>query len=234
LIFRNGVHVFDSSLSPPSIQSQDDEADNGPPSPPLVTHLFQVSQTAIGSLHVIVGPHPSGFGTVEERHHLVEFLGAEHCQRPSQVGIGQILRVFDQSRAAARRLMGTLFWVEQTVDLKHKIPQHPRLGQVAKDLAEPAAFSPIEVFGSGHDQVAMFPDEVRLFLLGVPSAGSGSLLLLTWSPTASLGTAFLIELTSKPSKGVKDTVIDILDDVEDAELMASIRQQFSQESWVQV
>jgi hypothetical protein len=54
---------------------------------------------------------------VEERHHLVEFLGAKHCQRPSQVGIGQILRVFDQSRAAERRLMGALFWVEQTVDL---------------------------------------------------------------------------------------------------------------------
>ena len=64
--------------------------------------------------------------------------------------IGQVLRVFDHSRPAAHCLMVTLFWVEQPVDLKHKIPQHPRLSQVAKDLAQPATFSPIKVFRSGH------------------------------------------------------------------------------------
>jgi hypothetical protein len=171
---------------------------------------------------------------MEERHHLVELLSPEHPQRLGQVGIGSVPSDFDQGGSTAPRLMRTLLRIEQAVDQKHEVPQHPRLRQIAKHLTEPESLSAIEVFGTGYEQVAMFPDEVRLLLLGRPLTLAVPLLVLAWPAPASLGAAFLGELASEPSQGVADVDIDVLDDVEDAKLVTGSRPEFCQESRVKV
>ena len=226
--------LFDNPLVPPTVQSQDDKADNGPPPSPFVPHLFKVPQLAVGSFHMIIGSHLFGLRAVEERHHLVELLGVEHRQCLGQVWIRQVPRIFDQRRTTATGLMRTLLGVEQTVDLQHEASKRPRRWQVAKDSAQQASLPTIEVFGAGHDQVTMLPNEVRLLLLGLPLAFAAPLLVLARSAPTSLTPAFLGELASEPSQRIEDMGIDVLDDVEDAELMAGGGPDLSQDSWVKV
>jgi len=130
--------------------------------------------------------------------------------------------------------MRTLLRVEQTVDVEYEVPKHPRLGQNPKYLTEPASLLTIEMFRASHDQVAMLPHEVCLLLLGFPLAFAVPLLVLARTAPASLPSAFLSEFASEPSQGIEDMGIDVLDDVEDAELMPGGRPDISQDCWVKI
>jgi len=101
-------------------------------------------------------------------------------------------------------------------------------------LAEPASLAAIEVFGSGRDQMAMLPDEVPLLLPGLALASAGAFLGLAGPTAASLASAFLGEFASESSQGIEDVGVDVLEDVEDAELMAGLGPEFGEEFGVEI
>jgi|SRR5271157_1582166 len=45
-------------LLPITVHQQDQESHQGPPLPPLVSHLLLIPQLVVDPLHMIVGPHP--------------------------------------------------------------------------------------------------------------------------------------------------------------------------------
>lgn len=124
--------------------------------------------------------------------------------------------------------------IERAVDLEHEVAQHPRLGQVRKHLTEPASFSAVEIFGAGHEQIAMLPDEVGLILLGLLLTAAGSLLGSAGSTPTPLASSLGGEFATHPSQGIEDVGIDVLEDVKDAQLMASLGPKVCQELRVEV
>lgn len=130
--------------------------------------------------------------------------------------------------------MRALVGVEQAIDRQDKFAQSEKLWQIAKHLTEPASFAAVEVFGPTDDQMPMLPDEVGLLLLRFALTGAGSFLRFaqtTASPSASAGAS--MPTTQTPDR-VKDTIVDVLDDMEDAELVAGVRPDLGQQFGVEV
>jgi len=228
-----GFSLGGDSLLVPAIESQDDEADNRASPSPFVTPFLKVSQPTVGPFDMVVGPHPFGGRAVEEGHHLVELVAAEHRHCLGPVGNVPVPRVFDPSGSTASRLVGTLLGIEQAVNREDELPQGAEGRQGLEHLAEPASLTAVEVFGSGCDQMAMLPDEVSLLLLGFTPAGLGALLSLGGSAPSARTSAFLGELASESSQGIEDRGVDVFEDVEDAELMAGMGPEFGEEFGVE-
>ena len=149
-------------------------------------------------------------------------------------GVGLVPSVLAQGSTTAPRLMGSLVRVEQSADREYELTQHPRRQQVAEHPARPESSSAVEVFGTGHQQVARLPHEVRLLLLGRPQTLAVPLLILGRPAPTTLPSAPSGELASEPSQGIEDVGIDVLDDMEDAELVAGVGPQFRQDRGVEV
>lgn len=83
-------------LTVPTIDGQDDEADDGPAPVPFVAHFLEIAPLAIDAFHVIVGADLLACRTVQVDDHFVELVGCHYVQGLGQVGIGKERRVLDE------------------------------------------------------------------------------------------------------------------------------------------
>src|SRR5580704_3093655 len=90
------------------------------------------------------------------------------------------------------------------------------------------------MLGTSHDEIAMLPDEVGLFLAGLPAASPCPLLRLARSSPPSLASASLGQLASESSQGIEHADVDVFEDMKDTQLMAGIGPEFGQQFRVEV
>jgi hypothetical protein len=75
------------------------------------------------------------------------------------------------------------------------------------------------VLGPGDQQVALFPDEIGFFLLGSFLLLTLALLCLARSTASTFAASDACVFSAATSYGVQNMVVDVLDDVENAQLM---------------
>ncbi len=210
------------TLLTPTIHGEDDESHDGAAATPFVADLFEVAKSAVGSLDVIVGPNTLTGGAVQVGDHFVELVGAQHRQRLGEIGVGQEFGIVHESGPSALGLVGAEVGIEQAIDLEDETPQGAQLGQMLEHLAEAPSLAAVEMFRTGDDEMAMFPDEIRLLFLGRAAPVAGAFLGFAQAAAARSAFGFVGVFATQTPQGVEDAVVDVFDDVEDTELVAGL------------
>src|SRR5581483_3027940 len=213
----------------PTVESQDNEANNGAAATPLVAHLLEVAHPSIDAFHVIVGAHALGGWAVQVGDHFDELVRREHVQSALQVGVGLICRSPDQHSAPALCLVRALLVIEQFVDADHEAPQSRQFRCVAEHGQQGVGLALGEVCGLAHDEEAVLGDELGLVFVGQATPCLGALLGLAASAAAPLASATAGQATTDAPHGVEDAVVDVLEHVEDAQLVTGLRPDLGQQ-----
>src|ERR1041384_2779108 len=124
--------------------------------------------------------------------------------------------------------MRTEVRIEQAIDLEHELSQRPQSRQVLEHLAEPAPLTTVEILRACHEHMPMFPDEVSLLLFGFAAAVACTFLGLAQAAATRLTFGLVGVPTAQASQSREDKLIDVLDDVKDAELMLCLGPDFGQ------
>src|SRR5262249_7844486 len=107
-------------------------------------------------------------------------------------------------------------------DLEHETSQGSQRRQITEHLAEPVSLSAIEVLGPSDDQMPLLPDEVGLFFLGFAIAFPGALLGLAQPTAPAFAFSLLGQSFAQAAQGIEDMVVDVLDDMENAQLVSCL------------
>lgn len=147
------------------MQRQHEETHQGAAATPFVTYLLVITQLAIGTFHVIVGPNLLTSGAVQEGNHLVKLGAFQHGQYVDQLGHLGKLQVLAQRQPAIPRLPHA-GRVEETVELVGEGAEHGQIWQILQHGAEVASLAWAEVFPARDDEIAVLEDEVGFVLAG--------------------------------------------------------------------
>lgn len=223
-------------VPPNRVQCHDHEPYQHPPLSPLVAYLLQESEHPVGPLDVVVGPHPPAHRILQVRHQLGELLRIQLLHRLGQFGHSLERRVTHDHRSTATGLLGVVGCVEQPVDPVGKPPERCQFGQVLQHPDQVVALRLGEVLPPLHDQVTAFEEEGRLLFDRHAAARRRGLRLGALAAPLLLapGLAAATHRRAQPPDRVEDQLVDVLDDMEDAQLVVRVGPQFAQDGGVEV
>jgi hypothetical protein len=184
---------------------------------------------------MIVRPHPRGGRAVHERHRLRELPGLQYRHRTHQLRHLLVRRLAPHRRAPLPQRLHACLLLEEPARLAGEVPERPQLGQVVEHPDQVVPLRLVQRVGLFDDQEAMLEDKGRLLLeprtLGRPDGPSG----LAGSPPLAFaaGVPPPPQGVSQPAHRSKDQGVDVLEEVEDAELVPGGGPQLVQHGGVQ-
>ncbi len=126
--------------------------------------------------------------------------------------------------------MRTLLRVEQAVHLEDEVPQPAKSRQGLEHPTHPPPLPAVQVLGAGRHSVPVLPHVMRLLLPVRPAAGA----VLAGSAAAALASAAGGMAAAEASQGVEHVGVDVLEDVEHAQLVAGVGPHVGQHRGVQI
>src|SRR5208337_3406976 len=223
-------------VAPDVVECQDHEPDQRLSTPPLVPHLLQEAKHTVGPLHMIVGAYSLADWVVQVGHQLGELLLIQLLHRLDQLRHGLKCRIAHDRSPAATRLVEILGRVEQPVQPIGEPSQRRQLGQVFQHPPQVVMLLFCEVFLTLHDQIPMLEYEVRFLHDRHPAAGCCCLGLAALAVPLLLPPALASPTHGflHSPHGIQHQLVDVLDDVKDAQLMVRVGPELGDHGGVQV